>query len=61
MSTPFLLFVTGLIIFVALLVSFSIIIKPMQSLLSKIFLGMGIFVLGLGGYGLFHIFTKFLL
>ena len=61
MSTPFLLFVTGLIIFVALLVCFSIIIKPMQSLLSKIFLGMGIFALGLGGYGLFHIFTKFLL
>lgn len=58
MSDFFLIYVTVLIFIVVFSICFSIVIKPMQSLLLKIILGIGIFVVGIGGYGLVYLFTN---
>lgn len=61
MTESFIVYVVGLFIVVAALICFSILTNPKQYVSFKILSGLGIFILGFISYGLFYIFTRFLL
>lgn len=61
MTKGFTVFVVGLFIAVAALICFSTLTNPKQNASFKILTGIGIFALGFVGYGLFYIFSQFLL